>query len=368
MANRIEMSNATRKGIALAIGVLCVCVVGAMLAVGRGSGRVPAVPARAAVRPRWREGLRPTLRLCAAVATVQRRLARRRDVLMATRATSATRRLHQRRINRATTALALAAATATAVFGLAAAHTTRVSSDTSSGEGIVGKRQPRCDPVRRGRLLVALAHPVAVRPDAVVRAAGRALRRVVVASVLRDVRRDRGHEPGRGRLRRRDRPALGDRSGRGAGARRRVQPLPRRLRARRGQPGRGYRRAGGPAPAGGGRGCPAHRGGNRRARRSDRRAGARRSRLRPRLQARPGCDSPDAAVDPGGRLAARPGRPAPGDDSHPEGCRARSRRDREGVLGRPDRRAHPRVDRRERARQPRGRHRGRRGAPRAAGR
>ena len=57
---------------------------------------------------------------------------------MATRATSATRRLHQRRINRATTALAVAAATATAVFGLAAAHTTRVSSDTSSGEGSSG--------------------------------------------------------------------------------------------------------------------------------------------------------------------------------------------------------------------------------------
>ena len=148
-----------------------------------------------------------------------------------------------------------------------------------------------------------------------------------------------------------------------SGARRRVQPLPRRLRARRGQPGRGHRRDGGPAPAGGGRGRPAHGGGNRRARRPDGRAGARRSRLRPRLPARPGRDPPDAAVDPGGRLATRPGRPAPGDDSHPEGCRARSRRDREGVLGRPDRRAHPRVDRRERARQPRGRHRGRRGAP-----
>ena len=38
MANRIEMSDATKKGIALAIGALCVCVVGAMLAVGRGSG------------------------------------------------------------------------------------------------------------------------------------------------------------------------------------------------------------------------------------------------------------------------------------------------------------------------------------------
>jgi hypothetical protein len=32
MANRIEMSDATKKVIALAIGALCVCVVGAMLA------------------------------------------------------------------------------------------------------------------------------------------------------------------------------------------------------------------------------------------------------------------------------------------------------------------------------------------------
>ena len=46
MANRIEMSNATRKGIALAIGALCVCVVGAMLAVGRGSGNTALEAAR----------------------------------------------------------------------------------------------------------------------------------------------------------------------------------------------------------------------------------------------------------------------------------------------------------------------------------
>ena len=57
---------------------------------------------------------------------------------MAARASSASRRLHQRRINRATAALAVAAATATAIFGLAAAHTTRVSSDTSSGQGSSG--------------------------------------------------------------------------------------------------------------------------------------------------------------------------------------------------------------------------------------
>ena len=38
MARRIEMSPATRKGIALAIGALCVCVVGAVLVVGRDGG------------------------------------------------------------------------------------------------------------------------------------------------------------------------------------------------------------------------------------------------------------------------------------------------------------------------------------------
>ena len=46
MANRIEMSDATKKGIALAIGALCVCVVGAMLAVGRGSGSRRYLPER----------------------------------------------------------------------------------------------------------------------------------------------------------------------------------------------------------------------------------------------------------------------------------------------------------------------------------
>ena len=51
MANRIEMSDATKKGIALAIGALCVCVVGAMLAVGRGSGSTGLQAARGGSAP-----------------------------------------------------------------------------------------------------------------------------------------------------------------------------------------------------------------------------------------------------------------------------------------------------------------------------
>ena len=51
MANRIEMSDATKKGIALAIGALCVCVVGAMLAVGRGSGNTALEAARGGLGP-----------------------------------------------------------------------------------------------------------------------------------------------------------------------------------------------------------------------------------------------------------------------------------------------------------------------------
>jgi hypothetical protein len=51
MANRIEVSDATRKGVALAIGALCVCVVGAMLAVGRGSGSTGLQAARGGLAP-----------------------------------------------------------------------------------------------------------------------------------------------------------------------------------------------------------------------------------------------------------------------------------------------------------------------------
>lgn len=48
MARRIEMSPATRKGIAFAIGALCVCVVGVVLAVGRDDGTGDLQAARSA--------------------------------------------------------------------------------------------------------------------------------------------------------------------------------------------------------------------------------------------------------------------------------------------------------------------------------
>ena len=51
MANRIEMSDTTKKGIALAIGALCVCVVGATLAVGRGSGSTGLQATRSGLGP-----------------------------------------------------------------------------------------------------------------------------------------------------------------------------------------------------------------------------------------------------------------------------------------------------------------------------
>jgi hypothetical protein len=71
------------------------------------------------------------------------------------RAPSSRRRRDRRRIRRATTALALAAATATAVFGLAAAHTPRVSSTPSAsgtraagdGESSLGAERDDVAPV-----------------------------------------------------------------------------------------------------------------------------------------------------------------------------------------------------------------------------
>jgi thiamine biosynthesis lipoprotein len=71
--------------------------------------------------------------------------------------------------------------------------------------------------------------------------------------------------------------------------------------------------------------------------------------------------------DPSGsgrRMAAGSGRPPPVHDPRPEREPARSRRSREGLLGRPDRAPRSRVDRRERPGRPRRRPCGRRGARR----
>ena len=55
---------------------------------------------------------------------------------MAARPSSASRRAQQRRVNRATAGLAIAAATATAIFGLAAAHATRVATGSSGNDDL----------------------------------------------------------------------------------------------------------------------------------------------------------------------------------------------------------------------------------------
>ena len=59
-----------------------------------------------------------------------------------TRQVSVVRRLHQRRISRATRGIAVAAVAATAIFAAAAAHTTRhAAAATSSGTAVSGDDQ-----------------------------------------------------------------------------------------------------------------------------------------------------------------------------------------------------------------------------------
>ena len=84
---------------------------------------------------------------------------------------SASRRLQRRRVNRATAALAAGAAAATAVFGLAAAHATRVSSATTGG-GDVGSDPSVADDLASPSLTPSQADPTQSLGPPVARSGG----------------------------------------------------------------------------------------------------------------------------------------------------------------------------------------------------